>query len=80
MSYVHPRTVYADRDGGVDVLLYSFFKLEVVRGQSAASGRYFPWERDCTHCTGGRVDRRVGLHWGAENLFPTEIRSPDVQM
>ena len=28
MSYVHPRTVYAGRDGGVDVLLYSFFKLD----------------------------------------------------
>ena len=45
-------------------------------GQRHAPAALYPRERPGTHCTGGWVG--PGPVWiGAENLAPTEIRSPD---
>jgi hypothetical protein len=51
---VHPRTCHKSPDRGVEVGLYSFFKLEPrwgVGGQDHALGRFTPGKEPGTHCT-----------------------------
>ena len=48
-------------------------------GERSAShlGRFLPWERPGTHCTGGWMGPRGGLDRYEKSRPPTGIRSPD---